>query len=83
MDPDCERHVGGKQPPLEGLNEEGRNLLEPEIPRQATVPGGALLLLYFMDRFKKDFTFSSQRAAAMLGFQAAVGLEDGVKRTAD
>ena len=36
-----------------------------------------------MDFFKKDVTFSSQRAAAMLGFQAAVGLKDGVKRTAD
>ena len=36
-----------------------------------------------MDFFKKDFTFSSQKAAAVLGFQPAVGLKDGVKRTAD
>jgi dihydroflavonol-4-reductase len=36
-----------------------------------------------MDFFKKDFTFSIQKAAAMLGFQPAVGLKDGVKRTAD
>jgi nucleoside-diphosphate-sugar epimerase len=36
-----------------------------------------------MDFFRKDFTFSSQKAAATLGFQPAVGLEEGVKRTAD
>jgi nucleoside-diphosphate-sugar epimerase len=36
-----------------------------------------------MDFFRKSFAFSSGKAEAELGFRPAVGLEEGIRRTAD
>jgi nucleoside-diphosphate-sugar epimerase len=34
-----------------------------------------------MDFFRKNFTFSSRKAALLLGFEATVGLREGIRRT--